>query len=88
MEHPTDATVISIKDYLLERRLALSRHHNLVLGVFKAYETTETYEEYIEAESDRSFAVKMSNLAVRQPRHLHDEDRYPQDYDEWPDHEA
>lgn len=87
LEQSVDATVISMKDYLLERRLALSRHHNLVLGTFKAYESTEVYDEYVDTEIGKGYAVKMGNLAVQQPRSQHDEDRFPVDYDEWPDHE-
>lgn len=76
--HPQFSPAVSMRDFILERRLSVAPHHHAVLHAFADYEGVRALNEY-EQQQLELFYIKMGNIALqRQYR----EDRYPDEYDE------
>ncbi len=75
---PHHETVVSMREYIKERCLTFTRHHHAVLRAFAEHEQAAYLAE--REQQARLFYVKMGNVALQ--RQLHEEDRYPEEFDD------
>lgn len=76
---PLPAAVVSMREYILERRLSVAPQHHGILRSFTDYEGIQALAEY--NRQLQAFEVKMANIALSQYSQQQNM-RYPEEFDE------